>query len=160
MESPGVKRGFCHPILAYKLSTQVMTLLPNASVHSLIHSSLGNICPLHKLQALEGPRTLQSKLWPLDQDGILESTQLSQVNEKTLSNRVICSWLQAAQLRLEPGSSITKSCGTSCHLRTHSMPTWQTFKQQNLTEETWNQEALLRGGTQTFTILPQIFSIA
>lgn len=46
-----------------------MTLLPNASVHSLIHSSLGNTGPLHKLQALEGPRTFQSKLWPLDQDG-------------------------------------------------------------------------------------------
>lgn len=99
-----------------------MTLLLNASVHSLIHSSLENTCPLHKLQALEGPRTFQSKLWPLDQDGILESTQLSQVNEKTQSNRVICSWLQAAQLRPEPGSSITKSCGISCHLRAVCQP--------------------------------------
>lgn len=68
----------------------------NTRVHGATHAIWGNVCPLHTLRALERPRALGGKLWPLDPEGILESIQLSRITEKTKA-----AGSQAAGLRRE-----------------------------------------------------------
>lgn len=69
----------------------------NTRVHGPAHAIWGNVCPLHTVRALERPRALGGKLWPLDPEGILECIQLSHVtNKKTKADGS-----QAAGLRRE-----------------------------------------------------------
>lgn len=74
MESLGEDRGLYSPSVAHKFRTEVSIgygapLFSNAMFIVSFTAIWENGGPLRKLQARKEPRTLKSKLWPLDLDG-------------------------------------------------------------------------------------------